>query len=128
MNTAFTKGAGGINIKSFSGSFGTSGRLDAEYYQVKYEDYNQLILNYKNGNDTINNICEIKLKNYKPADEKEYKYLELSNIDDMGGINGFTKDLGKNLPSRARRKVNTRDVIISSIEGNLSSCALITKE
>lgn len=27
-----------VNIKNFSESFGASGRLDAEYYQVKYED------------------------------------------------------------------------------------------
>jgi restriction endonuclease S subunit len=32
---------------------------------------------------------------------------------------------GKELPSRARRKVNSGDVIISSIEGSLESCALI---
>ena len=28
----------GFNVKSFQESFGTSGRLDAEYYQVKYDD------------------------------------------------------------------------------------------
>lgn len=28
---------GPVNIKNFSDSFGTSGRLDAEYYQLKYE-------------------------------------------------------------------------------------------
>jgi restriction endonuclease S subunit len=37
-------------------------------------------------------------------------------------------DLGKNLPSRARRKLVKGDVIISSIEGSLDSCAIITEE
>ncbi len=32
-----------VNIKSFSESFGTSGRLDAEYYQPKYDDIEQKI-------------------------------------------------------------------------------------
>ena len=35
---------------------------------------------------------------------------------------------GKDLPTRARRIVEQGDVIVSSIEGSLSSCALITKE
>ena len=37
--TNFQPSQEGINIKSFSESFGTTGRLDAEYYQPKYEDY-----------------------------------------------------------------------------------------
>lgn len=32
-----------VNIKSFSESFGISGRLDAEYYQVKYEEMLKII-------------------------------------------------------------------------------------
>ena len=117
-----------ISIKNFSESFDESGRLDAEYYQTFYKYYNNFILDYENGNDTIENICHIKFENYEPENEKEYKYLELSNIDNAGGISSFTKDLGKNLPSRARRKVNTGDVIISSIEGSLHAVALITEE
>ena len=35
---------------------------------------------------------------------------------------------GKDLPSRARRKVSRGQVIISSVEGSLQSCALITDE
>ena len=38
------------------------------------------------------------------------------------------EEIGKELPTRARRKVSTGDVIVSSIEGSLSSIALITKE
>ena len=35
---------------------------------------------------------------------------------------------GKDLPTRARRKVAAEDVIVSSIEGSLESIALITEE
>ena len=34
----------------------------------------------------------------------------------------------ENLPSRARQKIKTNDVIVSSVEGSLSSCALVTGE
>jgi type I restriction enzyme S subunit len=117
-----------INIKSLKTSFGASGRLDAEYYQPKYEQYGNLISTYKNGSRKLDLVCDLNNFNYSPIDNQEYKYIELSNVGKSGSINGLTIDLGKNLPSRARRIVKTGDVIVSSIEGSLSSCALITPE
>lgn len=49
-------------------------------------------------------------------------------MESDGGISGVRTLLGKDLPSRARRKVKKGQVIISSIEGSLQSCALITDE
>jgi len=60
-----------------------------------------------------------------PKDGVVYKYIELANISTNGNITGFTEESGKDLPTRARRKVNTGDVIVSSIEGSLESIALI---
>ena len=54
--------------------------------------------------------------------------MALSNISSRGYVQDFQEEIGKNLPSRARRKINTGDVVISSIEGSLSSCALIEVE
>ena len=124
----FTPSQEPVNIKSFKDSFGTSGRLDAEYYQKKYDDYIKLIESYSNGSEAIATICNLNGKNYKPKDKKTYNYIELSNVGKTGDINGCTVNLGRELPSRARRKVKTNDVIISSIEGSLNSCALITEE
>ena len=117
-----------INIKSFKDSFDTSGRLDAEYYQPKYEVVIEKIKSYKNGAEPLAIACKLKDSNQNPIEDKEYDYIELSNIGKTGDINGCTTELGKNLPSRARRLVNTNDVIISSIEGSLQSCALVGKE
>ncbi|RLQ05713.1 restriction endonuclease subunit S [Geobacillus sp. FSL K6-0789] len=117
-----------INIKNFKESFLATGRLDAEYYQPKYEDYINLIYKYTNGYDLLGSVCNIKDKNFNPEDNIEYKYIELSNIGKSGEITGCTIAKGNELPTRARRKVNENDVIISSIEGSLESCALIPKE
>lgn len=116
------------NIKSFKESFGSSGRLDAEYYQVKYEDYTSLIKSYSNGFDKLETVCNLKDNNYNPNENSVYKYIELSNIGKTGDITGCTEEIGKELPSRARRKVNTNDVIISSIEGSLQSCAVVSEQ
>ena len=117
-----------INIKSFKKSFLTTGRLDAEYYQQKYENYLHLIKKYSGGFCLLQSVCNVKDSNYIPDEVKEYQYIELSDIGKTGNIVDCTNTQGKELPSRARRKINTNDVIISSIEGSLESCALVTKE
>ena len=117
-----------VNVKSFKDSFGVTGRLDAEYYQKKYEVVIEKIKSYKNGFEPLFIACNLKDSNHNPKENQEYNYIELSNIGKTGDINGCTTELGKNLPSRARRIVNTNDVIISSIEGSLQSCAVVGKE
>lgn len=112
-------------IATLKESFLKTGRLDAEYYQSKYEDIEIFIKNY--GYVTLQDL-EIQDKNYTPKQEKQYHYIELANIGSNGNISTPTQDFGKNLPTRARRIVKEGDVIISSVEGSLSSCALITKE
>jgi restriction endonuclease S subunit len=105
-----------------------TGRLDAEYYQKKYEDYIELISSYSFGSEELQISCNLKDSNFTPNDKTEYKYIELADIGKSGEIKGCTTALGIDLPSRARRKVNTNDVIISSIEGSLESCALVSEE
>jgi type I restriction enzyme S subunit len=116
------------NIKGFKESFLTSGRLDAEYYQKKYEDFLRLIFSYQHGFEELQVLCNLKDSNFTPDDKTEYKYIELADIGKTGEIKGCTTAFGIELPSRARRKVNTNDVVISSIEGSLKSCALVNEE
>jgi type I restriction enzyme M protein len=52
-----------VNIKSFKDSFIATGRLDAEYYQPKYEDYVQKIKSYEHGFKSISNVLTIPIKN-----------------------------------------------------------------
>lgn len=103
-------------------------RIDAEYYQPKYDEIINAIKIYSGGWDTLNNLVNLKDQNYKPISVNEYNYIELSNISGNGEITGCTTERGANLPSRARRKVKEQDVIVSSIEGSLSSIALVGKE
>jgi restriction endonuclease S subunit len=118
----------GTNIKSFKETFLATGRLDAEYYQPKYEEYIQLIKNYPGGFDLLQTVCNLKDSNFTPEETKEYQYIELSDIGKSGNITDCTLAHGNELPSRARRKVNSKDVVISSIEGSLESCALVTDD
>ncbi len=117
-----------VNIKNFKESFWAAGRLDAEYYQMKYENYLSLIYSYNGGFEILKNACNQKDDNFNPEETKEYSYIELSDIGKSGEIKGCTTAQGKDMPTRARRKVNSNDVVVSSIEGSLDSCALVTTE
>ena len=111
-----------LSIRSFMHVLNTE-RIDAEYYQPRYDE---LIAKVKAlGGGIVETECNLYDKNFNPEKSVEYKYIELSNIGNSGEINGFTLDLGYELPTRARRIVHTGDIIISSLEGSLQSCALI---
>lgn len=116
-----------IANKRFS-DFVNSGRLDAEYYQPKYDEIIGTISQYPYVHDKIGNLYILRDKNFLPNDNTRYKYIELSDIGVNGEISGCTYEYGSNLPSRARRIVHAGDIIISSIEGSLQSCAIITEE
>ena len=103
-------------------------RIDADYFQPKYEEIVHVIKSHSDGWDTLGNLVHLKDENFRPADKTEYKYIELANIAGNGEITGCMIEQGQDLPSRARRKVTMGDVIVSSVEGSLDSIALIDEE
>lgn len=115
------------SIKNFSEAQEAQ-RIDAEYFQPKYNEIIESIKKYSNGWDNLGNVVSIKDKNFNPEANKEYKYIELSNISNSGEITGYTKEQGKDLPTRARRIIKTNDLVVSSIEGSLESIALVTEQ
>ncbi len=108
---------------SFSQVF-SSGRMDAEYFMPKYDD----MLAQLKDCPTINDSCSIHGANFIPQKGTQYSYIELANVGTSGNITGSTIADGSELPTRARRIVHAGQVIISSIEGSMQSCALITPE
>lgn len=106
----------------------TANRIDAEYYQPKYERVIEAIKNCKYGwcklDGRIMNITD----KYDPKKEpeKDFRYIELSNINPSNGvIDGYSELKGKDLPSRARMLIKEGDVIISSVEGSIDKVALV---
>ena len=116
------------SIVSVSQSFTKTNRLDAEYYQPKYDELINLVKSHQSGYGKLEMLFLIKDRNYIPVDGCLYKYIELSNIGSDGSITGHTEALGEDLPSRARRIVRSGDLIVSSLEGSLNSCAIIPEK
>lgn len=116
-----------ISVRPLSQSLNATGRLDSEYYQQKYDEIEKVIKNYRGGYFQLS-LSKLRDKNFTPQAQTKYRYIELANIGTNGNISEPIVDFGENLPSRARRIVKTGDMIISSVEGSLQSCALITDE
>lgn len=113
-----------ITTKTFSECFSKAARLDAEYFQPKcYKVLEQL-----NAKETLGNLCNLYDKTFIPNDDADYQYIELANIGRSGEIDGVEVTHGSELPTRARRLVRKGQIIVSSVEGSIESCALITDE
>ena len=116
---------GGVSTKSFSETI-AAGRIDAEYFQPKFDEIEARILN--RATDVLCAADALIAGLCKSDDEKVERYIELADIGASGTVESCTKAEFVDLPSRARQRVSKGQVIVSSIEGSLKSCALITSE
>ena len=81
----FVPTAEAVNVKSFKESFLSSGRLDAEYYQKKYEEIIARVKSHKY--DQLGNLVNIK-KSIEPGSdayqEEGVPFIRVSNLNKMG--------------------------------------------
>jgi restriction endonuclease S subunit len=81
----FTPSEKGINIKSFKESFLATGRLDAEYYQPKYEEMIKYIERFET--ERLNRIVSIK-KSIEPGSDayetEGIPFIRVANVSKFG--------------------------------------------
>ena len=116
---------GGVSTKSFSETI-AAGRIDAEYFQPKFDEIEARIRN--RATDVLCAADALIAGLCKSDDGKVERYIELADIGASGTVENCTRAEFADLPSRARQRVSEGQVIVSSIEGSLKSCALITSE
>ena len=114
-----------VSVNSYS-DFLSAGRFDAEYFQPKYEAIDKRIRGYRGGVLAASDALVLGLVSEDP--ETEERYVELADIGANGEISGSMSATFGELPSRARQRIEAGQVIVSSIEGSLDKCALVTTE
>lgn len=112
-----------FEVKKFS-EVSAYDRFDAEFYENEYVQIKSYIKSHF-ATMKIGELIDLNNKNYVPDEDTEYKYLELADIDDNFHIVNNTINLGKKLPSRARRLIHSGNILVSSIEGSLQSIAIV---
>lgn len=113
-----------INIKSFADSFGTSGRLDAEFYQEKYESYLEKIQAFNNGFIQIQQEYS-QVKSKSKFDLPAYQYIEIGDINVSDGSYSFNEVAIEDLPANAKIMVKKGDILISTVRPNRGAVAIV---
>ena len=124
-----TRGNDGVvvNIKSFKDSFAATGRLDAEYYQPKYENFEQRVMSHAQGFTTINDEYEL-VKATSLRDKAAYNYIEIGDVSVGDGAASFNRIEVGDLPANAKQEVHRGDLLISKVRPNRGAVAIIEFE
>ena len=118
----FTASNDPIAVKSFSESFGVSGRLDAEFYQKKYADYSCTIT--KRSHTFI--YKEFELISTSCSREKaEYPYVEIGDINAGNGSFSYNTIETEELPDNAKICPIQGDLLVSKVRPYRGAVAII---
>jgi type I restriction enzyme S subunit len=121
----FTSSTQSVNIKSFKDSFGTTGRLDAEYYQPKYESYEQMITAKQH---TVISNEYIHVTTTSKKDKEGYNYIEIGDVNVGDGSHKSNYVLAEDLPANAKILVKKGDILISNVRPYRGAVTIIDKE
>ena len=92
-----------------------AGRIDAEFYQPKYEEIEQAIERYSGGYSLIKNEFAQNQSTFTVDKEKLYLYVEIGSINVSNREITPSKVVGAKLPANAKRVLKKGDVIISKV-------------
>lgn len=101
-----------VNIKALKDSFLQTGRLDAEFYQIKYEQYWNLI----QSQDYVFIRDEYLHITQKPDWIKSiYQYIEIGDVNISDGSYQTNWVETQDLPANAKIQVKQGDILISTV-------------
>jgi type I restriction enzyme, S subunit len=116
-----------INIKSLKESFGARGRLDAEYYQPKYEQFEKLVLSSIAGCTTITDEFTL-VKTDTLRILGEFDYIEISDVNVGDGLAQLNKVLIHHLPANAKIEAKCGGLIVSKVRPNRGAVSIIERD
>lgn len=113
-----------ICVRSYAESFVKTGRLDAEYYQPKYEKYEKTIINspyrcvrVKDRFNCVTDKCEFDLS--------EYRYIEIGDINIENGSYSYQVIDTNELPANAKIITMTGDILVSTVRPNRGAVTIL---
>ncbi|WP_394954164.1 restriction endonuclease subunit S [uncultured Helicobacter sp.] len=114
-------------IATLKESFIKTGRLDAEYYQSKYEDIERFIKNYKGGYGIVSDFFT-QNKNICDFSKPYYNYIEIGDINTSNGNINYNKIATNELPANAKIMVRKGDILISKVRPYRGAIGIVNVE
>ncbi len=112
-----------VSQKRFS-DFVDNGRLDAEYYQPKYDKIETVIQSYKGGSDVVSSFFT-QNKTACTFDKQVYKYIEIGDINIGNGEVNYSLIPTEELPANAKIIVNKGDLLVSKVRPYRGAVAIV---
>lgn len=106
-------------------------RFDSEHFKPKYFQLKELIRNYTCGYESLTSHVNYLKPNINPHSNptQDYNYIELSGINaSLGIVENSEKLKGRETPSRAKRVVQSGDLLVSSVVGSVEKVALVSDD
>ena len=111
-------------LVSFKNSFQLTGRLDAEYYQLKYKNYEAAVFGASNGYTFVKNEF-VPVKKSCPRTLDNYNYVEIGDID-IGTGSAFANTVAtEELPDNAKIMTQKGDLLVSTVRPNRGAVAIL---
>ena len=114
-------------VKNFSDTE-SAGRIDADYFQPKYEEIEEGIKSYSNGYTCIRNEFNQNSETFETDPEKLYQYVEIGSVNVSTGEIIPEEVLGKDLPANAKRVLKKGDVVVSKVRTYRGAISIVQED
>ena len=113
-----------VDVKPFSQSFASTGRLDAEYYQPKYQSVLSIL---GRSGKRVGDVAGLARERFNPRGLIAFDYIEIGNLAENGLAEAERVPI-EETPSRAQWIVRPNDVITSTVRPIRRLSALIEQD
>ena len=114
-------------VKNFSDTE-SAGRIDADFFQPKYEEIEEGIKSYSNGYTCIRNEFNQNSETFETDLEKLYQYVEIGSVNVSTGEIIPEEILGKDLPANAKRVLKKGDVVVSKVRTYRGAITIVQED
>ena len=103
-------------------------RIDADYFQPKYDEIEKGIENYSAKSIKIRDEFKQNKSTFEIDPEKLYRYVEIGSVNVSTGEIVAEEVLGKDLPANAKRVLKKGDIIISKVRTYRGAITVIQQD
>jgi type I restriction enzyme, S subunit len=103
-------------------------RIDAEYFQPKYDEIIESVKKYKGGFDTVKGQFKLNKKSFKKDNNKQYRYIEIGCINISDGSMEPIVLQGLELPANAKINIQKGDVVVSKVRPYRGAIGIVYRD
>ena len=114
-------------VKNFSDTQ-HAGRIDADYFQPKYDEIEKGIENYSHKSTKVRDEFKQSKSTFEVDPEKLYRYVEIGSVNVSTGEIVAEEVLGKDLPVNAKRVLKKGDIIVSKVRTYRGAITIVQED